>query len=48
MIDKVRRYIQSPQGRQNIEKAKRMARDPNNRNKIRNLLARFRTRGKRY
>ncbi|MCG5215331.1 hypothetical protein [Streptosporangium sp. KLBMP 9127] len=47
LMDKVRRYIQSPQGRQNVEKAKRMANDPRNKQKLRGLLDKFRSRGHR-
>ncbi|SEH02115.1 hypothetical protein SAMN05444920_12450 [Nonomuraea solani] len=44
LIDRVRAYLRSPKGRQNIEKAKRMARDPRNRAKARSWLDRWRSR----
>lgn len=47
LMDKVRRYIQSPEGRRNVEKAKEMARDPRNRRKLSGLLDKFRSRGHR-
>ncbi|MEO3867359.1 hypothetical protein ABGB18_00860 [Nonomuraea sp. B12E4] len=43
-MDRVRAYLRSPQGRQNVEKAKRMARDPRTRDKARRLLNRWRSR----
>ncbi|WP_199565729.1 hypothetical protein [Spongiactinospora rosea] len=46
LVDKVRRYLSSPQGRQAVEKAKRMANDPRNRQKARGLLDRWRRRGR--
>jgi hypothetical protein len=44
LIDRVRAYLRSPKGKQQIERAKRMARDPRNQNKARQLLARLRGR----
>lgn len=44
LMDRVRAYLRSPQGRQTMEKAKRMARDPHTQHKARGLLARFRSR----
>ncbi|GLW09054.1 hypothetical protein Misp01_41830 [Microtetraspora sp. NBRC 13810] len=44
-MDRVRRYLNTPQGHETVEKAKRMAKDPRNRDKVRGLLARFRARG---
>ncbi|WP_199537008.1 hypothetical protein [Spongiactinospora gelatinilytica] len=46
LVDKVRRYFSSPKGRQTVEKAKRMANDPRNRQKARGLLDRWRRRGR--
>ncbi|MEU4546667.1 hypothetical protein [Nonomuraea dietziae] len=44
IIDRVRAYLRSPQGRQTMDKAKRMARDPHNQQKARGFLERFRSR----
>ncbi|MEV0612469.1 hypothetical protein AB0I81_04025 [Nonomuraea sp. NPDC050404] len=44
LIDRIRAYFRSPKGRQNLEKAKRMARDPRNQQKARRFLDRLRTR----
>ncbi|WP_197093531.1 hypothetical protein [Nonomuraea sp. SBT364] len=44
LIDRVRAYLRTPQGKQTIEKAKRMARDPRNQHKARRFLDRFRSR----
>lgn len=44
LMDRVRAYMRSPKGRQQVEKAKRMARDPRNQQKARRLLDRFRGR----
>ncbi|MER6511928.1 MULTISPECIES: hypothetical protein [unclassified Nonomuraea] len=44
LMDRVRAYLRSPEGRQTVEKAKRMARDPQNQEKARRFLDRFRTR----
>ncbi|NBE98134.1 MULTISPECIES: hypothetical protein [Nonomuraea] len=44
LMDRVRAYMRSPKGRQNVEKAKRMARDPHTQQKVRRFLNRFRTR----
>ncbi|MFE3452827.1 hypothetical protein ACFXJ8_28265 [Nonomuraea sp. NPDC059194] len=43
LMDKVRAYLRSPQGKQTIEKAKRMANDPHNQEKARRFLSRFRS-----
>ncbi|MBG0831059.1 hypothetical protein HS041_25190 [Planomonospora sp. ID67723] len=48
LIARVRNYLGTPQGRRNVEKAKAMARDPRNRQKLRGLLARFRGNRSRY
>ncbi|GAA3417268.1 hypothetical protein GCM10018952_48600 [Streptosporangium vulgare] len=42
LIDRVRSYLRTPQGQRNMEKAKAMARDPRNQQKLRGLLDRFR------
>ncbi|MEO3805915.1 hypothetical protein [Nonomuraea sp. B1E8] len=44
LMDRVRAYMRSPKGRQNVEKAKRMARDPHTQQQVRRFLDRFRTR----
>ncbi|WP_326639297.1 hypothetical protein OIE67_11375 [Nonomuraea fuscirosea] len=44
VIDRVRAYLRSPKGRQNVEKVKRMARDPHNQEKARRFLSRWRSR----
>ncbi len=44
LMDKLRAYLRSPQGRQTVEKAKRMARDPHNQQKARHFLDKFRSR----
>ncbi|MGN9781615.1 hypothetical protein ACTMTF_09320 [Nonomuraea sp. ZG12] len=44
LMDRVRAYMRSPQGRQTVEKAKRMARDPQNKQKARRFLDKFRSR----
>lgn len=44
LIDRVRAYLRSPQGRQTVEKAKRMANDPHNQRRARDLLNKFRSR----
>ncbi|MFG3439192.1 hypothetical protein ACGF0J_18265 [Nonomuraea sp. NPDC047897] len=43
-MDKLRAYLRSPQGRQTVEKAKRMAEDPRHQAKARQLLDKFRGR----
>jgi len=42
LIDRVRNYLRTPQGRRNMEKARAMARDPRNQQRLRGLLDRFR------
>jgi hypothetical protein len=44
LMERVRAYMRSPQGRQTVEKAKRMARDRHNQQKARRFLDRFRSR----
>jgi len=47
LIDRVRSYLRTPQGQRNMAKAKAMARDPRNQQKLRGLLARLRGGGPR-
>ncbi|GIH92708.1 hypothetical protein ACFFMN_37370 [Planobispora siamensis] len=42
LISRIRSYLSTPQGRRNLEKAKTMARDPRNQQKVRQLISRFR------
>ncbi len=42
MIDKVKDFLKSPQGRKYTDQAKRMAKDPKNREKAQGMLKRFR------
>ncbi|WP_171074899.1 hypothetical protein [Nonomuraea basaltis] len=44
LMDRVRAYLRSPKGRQNIDKAKRMAQDPGTQQKLRRFLDRLRSR----
>lgn len=44
LMDRVRAFLRSPQGRQTVEKAKRMARDPHTQAKARRFLDRLRPR----
>ncbi|GAA2796259.1 hypothetical protein GCM10020219_079340 [Nonomuraea dietziae] len=44
IIDRVRAYLRSPSGRQTMDKAKRMARDPHNQQKAKSFFERFRSR----
>lgn len=44
LMDRVRAYLRSPQGKQTIEKAKRMANDPQNKAKARRFLDKLRSR----
>ncbi|MDA0645987.1 MULTISPECIES: hypothetical protein [Nonomuraea] len=44
LMDRVRAYMRSPKGRQTVESAKRMARDPRNQHKARHFLDKFRSR----
>ncbi len=43
LLDRVKRFVTSPQGRQTTEQAKRMARDPENQAKARRIFDRFRS-----
>ncbi|MEV7006546.1 hypothetical protein [Streptosporangium sp. NPDC051022] len=47
LMDRIKRYLDSPQGRRNVEKAKEMARDPRNQRKLRDLVNRLRSGGPR-
>ncbi|GAA1877935.1 hypothetical protein [Actinomadura bangladeshensis] len=42
VVNKIMRYVRSPQGRRMRAKAERYARDPRTQAKVRGLLARFR------
>jgi hypothetical protein len=44
IIDRVRNFLRSPQGRRLTEQGRRMAADPRNRDRARGLLARLRRR----
>jgi hypothetical protein len=44
LIDRVRNFLRSPQGRRLTEQGRRMAADPRNRDRARGLLARLRRR----
>ncbi|MFI6481956.1 hypothetical protein ACIBH1_28780 [Nonomuraea sp. NPDC050663] len=43
-MNRIRAYLRSPEGRRNVEKAKRMARDPRNQARARGWLNRLRRR----
>jgi hypothetical protein len=43
LMDRVKRWMSSPQGRQTTEQAKRMAKDPETRTKARRMFERFRS-----
>ncbi|WP_205315273.1 hypothetical protein [Nonomuraea lactucae] len=44
LMDRVRAYLRSPHGRQTVDKAKRMAGDPDNQRKARQFLDKLRSR----
>lgn len=46
VVNRIKRYLQSPQGQRTKAKAQRMARDPRTQAKARRLLARFRGGGR--
>ncbi|MER5324045.1 hypothetical protein [Streptosporangium roseum] len=48
LVDRIRSYLSSPQGRRNVEKAKTMARDPRNQRRLRDFMNRFRAGGSRH
>ncbi|NRQ38610.1 hypothetical protein HII36_43330 [Nonomuraea sp. NN258] len=43
LMDRVRAYLRSPQGKENVEKAKRLARDPKNQQKAKRFVDKLRT-----
>lgn len=43
LMERVKQWMQSPQGRERTEDAKRMARDPQTRTKAKRLFDRFRS-----
>lgn len=43
LLDRVKRLMSSPQGRQATEEAKRMAKDPQTRTRARRMFERFRS-----
>ncbi|WP_182884892.1 hypothetical protein [Microbispora sp. H10885] len=38
IVQRIREYLQTPKGRENMEKAKTMARDPENQQRLRRLM----------
>lgn len=44
LMERVRAYMRSPQGKQTVDKGKRMARDPHTQQKARRFLDKFRSR----
>jgi hypothetical protein len=46
LVNRIKRFMHSPQGRQARARAERMARDPRTRAKVRGLLGRFRGGGR--
>jgi hypothetical protein len=44
LMERVRAYMRSPQGKQTVEKAKRMAHDPHHQQKARRFMDKFRSR----
>ncbi|MEU9884133.1 hypothetical protein AB0M95_04425 [Sphaerisporangium sp. NPDC051017] len=44
MVERIKEYLRSAKGRENVEKAKTMARDPQNQRKLRELVDRWRAR----
>ncbi|GAB3147157.1 hypothetical protein [Microbispora hainanensis] len=42
IVQRIREYLQTPKGRENVEKAKTMARDPQNRQRVRRLMDQWR------
>ncbi len=45
LVDKIKHYLHTPQGRRNAEKAKTMASDPRNQRRLRQFVDRFRSHG---
>ncbi|GAA2429204.1 hypothetical protein GCM10010191_48130 [Actinomadura vinacea] len=48
MVNRLKRFLNGPQGRQARARAERMARDPRTQAKVRGLLARFRGGGRKH
>ncbi|MFF5207370.1 hypothetical protein [Streptosporangium sp. NPDC000396] len=48
LVDRIRHYLDSPQGRRNVEKMKAMGRDLRNQPKVRRLMNRFHVGGSRH
>lgn len=46
IVDRIKRFLRSPQGQQARARAERMARDPRTQAKMRRLLGRFRGGGR--
>ncbi|WP_279777290.1 hypothetical protein [Sphaerisporangium sp. TRM90804] len=44
MIDRIKLYFRSPKGQQHVARAKTMARDPRNQQRLRQLMDRLRSR----
>ena len=42
IVQRIREYLQSPKGQANVEKAKTMTRDPENRQRVRRLMDQWR------
>ncbi|WP_203973783.1 hypothetical protein [Planotetraspora silvatica] len=42
LLDRIKEYLSGPQGRRMTEKAKTMARDPRNKQRLQRLMDRFR------
>ncbi|MCE3556284.1 hypothetical protein LWC33_33185 [Pseudonocardia sp. RS11V-5] len=44
IVERVKRFLQSPRGRQLTDQGRRLAADPRNRERARSMLTRFRNR----
>ncbi|MCW2879806.1 MAG: hypothetical protein JWQ95_3906 [Sphaerisporangium sp.] len=44
MVDRIKDYLRSPKGNERMERAKTMARDPQNQRKLRDFVDRWRAR----
>ncbi|WP_405146702.1 hypothetical protein OG589_05365 [Sphaerisporangium sp. NBC_01403] len=44
MVDRIKEYLRSPKAQERVEKAKTMARDPNNQRKLREYMDKWRGR----
>ncbi|MEW9530365.1 hypothetical protein [Microbispora sp. NPDC049125] len=42
IVQRIKDYLQTPRGRQNVEKVKTMARDPRNQQRLRQFMDRWR------